>query len=39
VHFNRTHVVPPCTISDAEAKEGLEILDAALDTADQHYTG
>jgi taurine--2-oxoglutarate transaminase len=39
VHFNRTHVVPPCTISDTEAKEGLEILDAALDTADQHYTG
>lgn len=39
VHFNRTHVVPPCTISEAEAKEGLEILDIALDTADQHYTG
>jgi taurine---2-oxoglutarate transaminase len=39
VHFNRTHVVPPCTISDAEVKEGLEILDVALDTADRHYTG
>ncbi|AKU17373.1 aspartate aminotransferase family protein [Luteipulveratus mongoliensis] len=34
VHFNRTHVVPPCTITPAEAKEGLAILDEALSTAD-----
>ena len=33
-HFNRTHVVPPCTTTPAEAEEGLAILDAALDVAD-----
>jgi taurine--2-oxoglutarate transaminase len=36
VHFNRTHVVPPCTISVDEAQQGLAILDAALDVADRH---
>ncbi|MCP9271705.1 aspartate aminotransferase family protein [Mycolicibacterium arenosum] len=35
-NFNRIHVVPPCTVSDDEAREGLEILDAALDVADSH---
>lgn len=35
VHFNRTHVVPPLTISDEELHEGLEILDDALTIADQ----
>lgn len=35
VHFNRTHVVPPLTISDADLKEGLDILDDALTVADQ----
>lgn len=35
VHFNRTHVVPPLTISDSELKEGLEILDDALAVVDQ----
>jgi taurine---2-oxoglutarate transaminase len=39
VHFNRTHVVPPCTITAAEARAGLEILDEALGVADGHYTG
>jgi taurine--2-oxoglutarate transaminase len=39
VNFNRLHVVPPCTITDAEAKEGLEILDRALAVADKHFTG
>lgn len=34
VHFNRTHVVPPCTISDEDARAGLAVLDAALDVAD-----
>jgi taurine---2-oxoglutarate transaminase len=38
-HFNRTHVVPPCTITAAEAKTGLAILDEALDVADRYYTG
>ena len=34
VNFNRLHVVPPCTITDDEAKEGLAILDEALAVAD-----
>jgi taurine--2-oxoglutarate transaminase len=38
-HFNRTHVVPPCTISAAEAEEGIAILDEALDVADRYYAG
>jgi taurine--2-oxoglutarate transaminase len=38
-HFNRTHVVPPCTITEQEVREGLAILDDALDVADSHYTG
>jgi taurine--2-oxoglutarate transaminase len=38
-HFNRTHVVPPCTITAAEATDGLAILDEALDVADRYYTG
>jgi taurine--2-oxoglutarate transaminase len=33
-NFNRLHVVPPCTVSDAEAKEGLSMLDQALTVAD-----
>jgi taurine--2-oxoglutarate transaminase len=37
VQFNRTHVVPPCTITEAEALEGVAILDEALATADAHY--
>jgi taurine--2-oxoglutarate transaminase len=32
-NFNRIHVVPPCTITDDEAREGLAILDAALTAA------
>ena len=39
LHFNRTHVVPPCTITADEARDGLAMLDAALDVADAHYTG
>lgn len=35
-NFNRIHAVPPCTVSEAEAREGLAILDAALDVADAH---
>jgi len=34
-HFNRTHVVPPCTTSEAEVREGLAI-DEALDVADEY---
>ena len=36
VNANRLHIVPPCTISEAEAKEGLAILDEALTLADAH---
>ncbi|MCX2971750.1 aspartate aminotransferase family protein [Streptomyces marinisediminis] len=39
VSGNRLHVVPPCTLSEAEAREGLAILDAALATADAHAAG
>ncbi len=38
-NFNRLHVVPPCTITDQEAKEGLAILDDALAGISGHYTG
>jgi taurine--2-oxoglutarate transaminase len=38
-HFNRTHVVPPCVISEDELREGLAILDEALEVADRYYTG
>jgi taurine--2-oxoglutarate transaminase len=35
-HFNRTHVVPPCTATEQEVREGLAILDEALETADKY---
>jgi len=35
-NFNRLHVVPPCTITDGEVKEGLAALDDALAVADAH---
>jgi taurine--2-oxoglutarate transaminase len=38
-HFNRVHVVPPCTVSEDEVREGLAILDEALAVADRFYTG
>src|SRR5690606_8919316 len=38
-HFNRIHVVPPCTISADEVRQGLAILDEALVVADRHYAG
>jgi len=34
-HFNRTHVVPPCTTTPAEVEEGLTVLDEALEVADE----
>lgn len=39
VHFNRIHVVPPCTTSVDEVREGLAILDEALTAADGYTTG
>ena len=38
-NFNRLHVVPPCTVSDAEVKEGLAVLDEAFTAISHHYTG
>jgi taurine--2-oxoglutarate transaminase len=36
-NFNRMHVVPPCTVSEAEAKDGLAILDEVFTIIDKHY--
>jgi len=36
VNMNRTHVVPPCNVSKAEAEEGLAILDKALEITDKY---
>ncbi|MCF6389950.1 aspartate aminotransferase family protein [Mycobacterium sp. MBM] len=33
-NFNRIHAVPACNITDDEVREGLAILDTALDAAD-----
>jgi taurine--2-oxoglutarate transaminase len=37
IHFNRTHVVPPCTTTAAEVREGIALLDEALTVADRYY--
>ena len=39
IHFNRTHVVPPCTTSEQEVREGIAILDEALAVADRYAAG
>jgi len=38
-NFNRIHVVPPCTITAEEAREGLRRLDAALASIAHAYSG
>jgi len=38
-NFNRLHVVPPCNVSDAEAKEGLAVLDEAFGAIASYYNG
>jgi len=38
-NFNRLHVVPPCTVADEEAHDGLARLDRALAVADKYYVG
>jgi taurine--2-oxoglutarate transaminase len=38
-HFNCAHVSPPCTATAEEVREGLDILDHALDIADGYCTG
>jgi taurine--2-oxoglutarate transaminase len=39
INFNRIHVVPPCTVTEEEAREGLAKLGKALGVADHYYTG
>jgi taurine--2-oxoglutarate transaminase len=39
VSYHRLLIVPPCIISDEEAREGLARLDRALTRADQYYDG
>ncbi len=38
-HFNRIHVVPPCTTSADDVRHGLAILDDVLALADRHVVG
>jgi len=35
-HFNRMHVVPPCTISVEDLRTGLAAIDEALDVTDRY---
>jgi len=39
LNYNRLHAVPPCTVSEAEAKEGLAILDEVFTVVDRYYEG
>ncbi|MBD0671688.1 aspartate aminotransferase family protein [Streptomyces sp. CBMA156] len=36
VNMNRFHVVPPCTVTEEEAKAGLAVLDEVLTLTDAH---
>jgi taurine--2-oxoglutarate transaminase len=38
-NYNRLHVVPPCTVSEDEARDGLSRLDRVLSAADKYYVG
>lgn len=39
IHFNGTHVVPPCTSTPDELREGIAVIDKALEIADAYYVG
>jgi taurine---2-oxoglutarate transaminase len=39
INYNRLHVVPPCTVSEAEAKEGLAVLDEVFTAVGCYYEG
>lgn len=39
INYNRMHVVPPCNVSETEAKEGLAILDEAFASIAKYYEG
>jgi taurine--2-oxoglutarate transaminase len=36
-NFNRLQLVPPCNISDADAKLGLELLDSSISEINKYY--
>jgi taurine--2-oxoglutarate transaminase len=38
-NYNRIHVVPPCNVSETDAKEGLAILDEVFALLGKYYTG
>jgi taurine--2-oxoglutarate transaminase len=38
-NFKRWHIVPPCTVSETEAKEGLAILDEVFAGLGKYYEG
>lgn len=38
-NVNRLHVVPPCTVTDEDARTGLAILDEVLTEVDRYYEG
>ncbi len=38
-NYHRLHVVPPCTITDDEMREGLAAIDKALGVIGHHYQG
>ncbi|WP_371496270.1 aspartate aminotransferase family protein [Kitasatospora sp. NBC_00374] len=37
-NYNRLHILPPCTTSEEEAREGLAVVDEALTVADSYLT-
>lgn len=37
-HFNRVHVAPPLVIPEDDLVRGLDVIDRALDVADEHVT-
>ncbi|GEM_PF-5248697 len=36
MNYNRFHVVPPLVITEEQVREGLDVLDRALDIADSY---
>ena len=38
-NYNRLHLVPPCIVTEAEARTGLAIVDEALSAADAYCEG
>jgi taurine--2-oxoglutarate transaminase len=36
INMNRLHVVPPCVITEDEARLGIEMVDQALSSVDKY---